>query len=86
MDLSWYEKNIEPKIREAVFVLRNHGINTIGSCEHEGWITIIPEDANDMFQVEQILIDAEFNGFETKYIIYSDGIGLSRARIEVQFL
>ena len=33
----WYQ-NIEPKIRELVFRLRNAGINTECSCGHGMWI------------------------------------------------
>lgn len=31
----WYKKNIEPGIRRLVYILRNNGVDTICSCEHE---------------------------------------------------
>ena len=34
----WYEKYIEPEVRDLVKYLRNNGINTECSCGHEKYI------------------------------------------------
>lgn len=31
----WYERMIEPEVRELVRLLRNNGINTVCSCGHD---------------------------------------------------
>ena len=35
--MDWYDR-IEPGVREEVQALRNNGINTVSSCEHEWYI------------------------------------------------
>jgi hypothetical protein len=44
--MDWYEEKIEPKIRELVKKLRNNGINTFCSCEHEKYIECETYDSN----------------------------------------
>ena len=38
MPFDWYEDNIEEGLSELVKYLRNNGVNTLCSCEHDGYI------------------------------------------------
>ena len=38
--LDWYERTIEPEVRDFVRLLRNNGFNTTGSCGHERWVVV----------------------------------------------
>jgi predicted aldo/keto reductase-like oxidoreductase len=31
----WYEKNVEETVRDVVRLLRDNGVNTVGSCHHD---------------------------------------------------
>lgn len=48
--MAWYEENIEEGVRELVSVLRNNGINTECSCDHQNPMYIqcqyIPDGTN----------------------------------------
>jgi hypothetical protein len=46
-DNGWYEKKIEPEVRELVRLLRNNGVNTTCSCGHEMFIeaSYIPDES-----------------------------------------
>ena len=83
MDLSWYETCIEPEVREAVFILRNHGFNTIGSDGEKKWISVIPNNMDDIYNIMDILYQKGFRNFQVKYCIFSEGYGLSECYIEV---
>lgn len=60
-NFSWYNQ-IEPEVRELVWLLRNNGINTTGSCGHERWIlaqTCTPFD--DMGTICHLLVQNDIH-------------------------
>ena len=36
--MDWYEENIEEGVRDIVKYLRNNGVNTESSCEHDNMV------------------------------------------------
>ena len=47
METDWYKNNIEEGIRDLVKFLRNNGINTMSSCEHENPMCIHCQSMED---------------------------------------
>ncbi len=49
----WYSTHVEKPIREIVYALRNHGINTICSCGHDGIIMFdaFPKDTEEWIHI-----------------------------------
>lgn len=60
--LAWYE-NIEPGIREVVFLLRNNGYNTTCSCEHEMLVQGHFDPTDDLYMLDTILFNAGYEQF-----------------------
>lgn len=68
----WYNE-MESEIRHLVWLLRNNGINTTGSCGHEGWIlaeTCSP--FGDMETVCKVLVQ---NGYIACVILQAEILG-----------
>lgn len=69
----WYNR-IEPRIREIVRLLRDNGINTECSCEHEKYVQC--QYINDGFirEVDNLLFHAGFRNYSIElYLTREDG-------------
>ena len=82
----WYER-IEPGVREIVRLLRDNGINTECSCEHEKYIQC--QYINDGFirEVDYLLFNAGFRNYSIDLnLIREDGHLRSSINIKFQEL
>ena len=70
----WYEKNIEPGVRSLVRLLRDNGINTECSCEHEKYIQCQFNEDGFLWEVDKLLFSAGFRNYTIDAkIIREDG-------------
>jgi len=65
----WYEKKIEPRIREIVRLLRNNGINTECSCEHDKYVQCQYTHEGFLKDLDFLLCNNNFRNYEMKVSI-----------------
>jgi len=61
--MGWYEERIEPGIREVVRLLRDNGVNTESSCEHQMDVQFQIVDAEGIKRVDYILYNAGYRDY-----------------------
>ena len=65
--MNWYD-NIEPKIRKLVKKLRDNGINTFCSCEHERYIECETYDPSEEYKtIFNVLCELGYKKFEIEF-------------------
>jgi len=72
--MNWYKK-LEPKIRPYVKLLRDNGINTTNSCEHDMSIDIALKDMAEVDYIGSVLIDNAVNNFTIEARLDKRGTG-----------
>lgn len=60
---NWYEKYIEPEIRDVVRLLRNNGVNTECSCGHQMWVQFQVISIDDVDRVDKLLTNSGYRNF-----------------------
>lgn len=71
--VDWYE-NIEPGVREIVRLLRDNGINTECSCEHDKYIQCGYSHEGFMKEVDSLLFCNGFRNYTIEVeVIREDG-------------
>jgi hypothetical protein len=81
-----FYKNIEPGIRNVVKLLRDNGINTTCSCEHEMYIEFeCYSDSSEIDTIYYALFNAGYRGFKINYTLQCppDGFAVRRGRIQL---
>jgi len=70
----WYEENIEEGIRDVVKALRDNGINTTCSCEHEMWIEAETYDpSSELNTIFNVLVEKNIHEWTAKIIAEAHG-------------
>ena len=70
----WYEENIEAGVRDLVHLLRNNGVNTECSCEHEKYIQCQYTTDGFLQTVDSLLFNAGFCNYVIEInIVREDG-------------
>ena len=70
----WYKENIEAGVRDLVYLLRNNGINTECSCEHEKYIQCQYMTDGSLQIINRLLSDAGVRNYTIDVkIIREDG-------------
>ena len=82
---NWYEETIEPEIREIVFLLRNAGINTRGSCGHKMWVYCDWIDVDDASRATNVLQKAGYVCFQVNSCHYVGADGIPHSSIRIEF-
>lgn len=59
-----FYRNIEPGIRKQVQLLRDSGINTFCSCEHEMTVDIDLGGMDDLERIGSLLVDNGYTAFK----------------------
>lgn len=67
---NWYERNIEPEVRDLVRLLRNNGYNTFRSCGHDEWISFAVEDPKEAWTLMLFLRERNYENFEIHFEIH----------------
>ncbi len=71
---TWYERKIEPTVRDVVKLLRNNGINTECSCGHEKYVQCQCVNEGFIERVDGILFVNGFRNYRIKLsLIREDG-------------
>lgn len=80
-----FYKNIEPGVRDLVRLLRDNGINTTSSCEHERYIQFDVWQDGDPELVRSLLYHAGYRGFKIETVLGQppDGISYHRATLHL---
>lgn len=60
---------LEPGIREVVRLLRDHGINTICSCEHDMVVEADAAHAEAAELAYQTLVNHGYDGFRIEFVL-----------------
>jgi hypothetical protein len=80
LNIGWYEKNIEPGVRVLVRKLRNAGINTTSSCEHEGYIECETYEPSEEYRIAyDILAESGYTDFKIEFY-FNFGFGMPESR------
>lgn len=74
----WYKNNIEEGVRDIVKHLRNNGINTTCSCEHEMYVEGDIIRDGFMKQLDELLFNYFYEHKVKRYFWYSIDIHLER--------
>ncbi len=80
----WYEENIEEGVRFAVKLLRDNGINTECSCEHEGFIQCQYINDGHIRDVDHTLFNAGYRNYVIELYLTRDD-GHLRSFINIKF-
>ena len=84
--LTAFYEEIEPGVREIVRLLRDNGINTTCSCEHEQYIQFeLVGLAHEVEFIHNLLFNAGLRGYsiETVFGQPPDGLGYHRGTIRL---
>lgn len=77
MALTEFYKDIEPGVRDIVRLLRDNGINTTCSCEHEGYIQFeIVGLAYEVTIIHNLLFNKGLRGYSIETIFGQPPDGL----------
>jgi hypothetical protein len=72
--MDWYEENIEEGVRFPVRLLRDNGVNTECSCEHDKTIQCQYINDGHIQHIDSTLFDAGFRNYDIKlYMTREDG-------------
>ena len=70
----WYEENIEQGVRDLVRLLRNNGVNTTCSCEHERYVQCDYMADWELFRIHHLLVNEGYTDFSIElHIEIRDG-------------
>lgn len=84
-DTAFYQ-DIEPGVREIVRLLRDNGINTTCSCEHEGYIEFeLVGLAHEVKAIHDLLFNTGLRGYKIETIFGQppDGFWYHRGTIKL---
>lgn len=81
----WYEDNIELGVREIVRLLRNNGVNTESSCEHEKYVQCQYTTDSFLMDVDNMLFNAGFFNYEIDVRIIREN-GYLRTMMNIKFV
>ncbi len=83
----WYEEHIEPGVRKIVRLLRDNGINTECSCEHEKYVQCQYPMDEDIKKVDCLLFNNGFRNYKIDiHIVREDGHARKSMNIEFEDL
>ncbi|KKM69374.1 hypothetical protein LCGC14_1451440 [marine sediment metagenome] len=70
--INWYEERIELGVREIVKYLRNNGINTECSCEHDKYVQCQYITDGNVKEIDDLLFLAGFRNYTIEILIKRD--------------
>ena len=79
----WY-KTLEPRVREVVKLLRNNGINTECSCEHEKYVQCQFNIDGLAKKVDDLLFNNKYRNYQIDITIRREE-GFVRSSMEITF-
>ena len=82
--MGWYEENIEEDVRFPVKLLRDNGINTECSCEHDKYIQCQYINDGYIKNIDYILFNAGFRNYVIELYLNREN-GHLRSFINIKF-
>lgn len=70
--MDWYEEKIEPGVRDIVKFLRDNGINTECSCEHEKYVQCQYISDGFVRDVDYLLFNYGFRNYEIELNLFRE--------------